>query len=81
MLFIIKIVLGDIGIFAGDPYHLVVLQKLSGSGRSADAHPAFAVTKIEHLIDAPVFLHDCVFANHADVRSAILHIGRHIRSF
>ena len=75
MLFIIEILSGDIGVFAGYPDPLMVFQQLSGGSRTADTHLAFAEAKVQHFVNIPVFFQNGVLADHADISSTILYIG------
>ena len=81
LVFSVKEVLsGNIGIFRGHTDHFVVLQKLPCFFRSAYAHPAFAESKIEDFIDPSVLFQDDVGADNADIRRAVFHIGRNVRT-
>ena len=55
MLFVVEIVLGDLGIFAGNSYPLLVFKKYPFLLGAAYAHPAFSKAKIQDFISPSVF--------------------------
>ena len=79
MLLIIKVLSGNVGIFAGHPDPLMVLQQFPGFPGTADAHAAFSKAQIQHLVDVAVLLQDRVPAHHADICGTVFHIGGHVR--